>query len=50
MNNTNTINAGVKVTDGYFVYVVVADTTDGFLTVSLSGHTLRVLKSQVVLN
>lgn len=39
-----------QVTDGYFVYEVLADTNDGWLTVRLCGHTMRILASQVVDN
>jgi hypothetical protein len=36
-----------QVTDGFFEYDVVSDSQDGWLTVRVSGHTLRVLKSSV---
>lgn len=45
-----TLEAGTEVTDGYFVYVVLADSLDGFVTVSLRGHRLRVPKSELYLN
>jgi len=39
---------GSTVTDGYFVYTVIADTGDDWLTVRFYGHVSRVLKDQVV--
>lgn len=39
---------GSRVFDGYFIYNVLADSGDGWLSVSLHGHWFRIQKSQVV--
>ena len=41
---------GQKVTDGYFVYTVLAVTNDGFVTVSLCGHWFRMAAFSLVPN
>ncbi len=49
MNANETRNEGETnmVTDGYFTYEVLADTADGWLTVRLFGHILRVRKEDM---
>jgi hypothetical protein len=49
MNNT-TIQTGTQITDGYFVYTVISDSNDGWVTATLCGHTFRLQKSQITLN
>ena len=41
---------GSRITDGYFVYSVIYDAGDGWLTVRLCGHVLRIQKAGTVLN
>ncbi len=43
------LSAGVTVTDGYFVYEVLADTRDGWLTVRMrvTNYVSRIPKSAV---
>lgn len=41
------IQPGTEVTDGFFSYVVVADSCDGWLTVRLGCHVLRIEREVV---
>jgi hypothetical protein len=41
------LTIGSNVTDGYFAYTLVALTSDGWATVRLHGHLLRVQVSSL---